>query len=200
LPVLITVDEYRMFTGDLSSSGPTCSAHIEAAQALVEDDLSRLLESQSVSETLELWHDETFSLGWVYPTVTPVTTVTSGGALHASGNARIRVQSLPASTYDESWPGMPLYVAVEYTGGYTGSTCPATLKRAIASLARASIIAGPAAVSGTKRVGDIAVTYDGTTIASPLDQLVPGISLTLRGFRKRVDRNRIPGHSPVGVL
>lgn len=186
---LVSVIEYRNWTGDLTTASTTVTAIIAEATSLAEDDCQRLFESQAVTERLQLWPDQSYAYGWVYPTVTPVTAVSVGGSVDEAMRSRILVDSAPSIVFNTPTLGRPVFVTVTYTGGYTASTCPARLKHAIARLAFAvrTTPNGSMAVAGTIRVGDISIQRG--AVGSGLDQLVPGIGLTLKAFRKRVRKN-----------
>lgn len=190
-----SVQDYWAVTGDIVTPPNDILDAIDQATTLLEDELQRPLRSAERTETLELWPDYAFPFGWVYPSATPITAADPAIAvLHPSSTSRVRIQSLPASPISP-FPTLPLYIPLTYTGGYTTTTCPPTLRRAIARLAKAlttPVTAGaglPANAVGPVRVGDVSFTLAPT--GSDLDALVPGISITVRGFRKRVRPNRV---------
>lgn len=204
MTVLCTVQDYWTITGDLSTLAAEITAAIEDATDLVEDELGRRLRSQTVTETLELWPDAQFTLGACYPTVTPVTAVTTGGTVHPMTSSAIRVTAFP-DLVAADWPATTRLLEVTYTGGYTSTTCPARIKRAVAKIAAAMVASGAgatggipsAATAGAVRVGDVAFNIADPGAGSGVggvDYLVPGIAATLAPFRKRLAR------TPRGVL
>lgn len=175
--MLCSVAEYRTFTADLVTANTTCTALIEIATGMVEDHLSRLLEEDEVTESLQLWPGF-----YVYPTLLPVTVVESGNVIDPILRFKFYVQS---PVYDLSNPLRCDIVTVTYTGGYTATTCPGIIKRAIAMVARAVGQATPNAPSGgPATVGDITAPYSAGDVGSPLDRLVPGISATLANYQR----------------
>jgi len=197
---LVTESEYRTITSDSSTAASAVSEKMDAALLLIEEYLERNLESAEVTETLEVWYDSGFT--FVYPLRTPVTSVPASAAYVVDENpVVIRGVSLDAAV--GTWPtgsvahandalspyapNRPDYSTVTYTGGYTNTTLPYTLKVYIATLAYKLLKWTPAANVGAQEVsvGDVRVKYP--SIKSALDALVPGMSLGLKPYkRKRV--------------
>ena len=188
MTVLCTVADYWRITADLSTSAPTVTAAIDDATSLVEDEIMRPLRSQSVTESLELWEDDQYAIGWVYPSVTPVTAVDANSEIYGISTSRIRITSFPVSPATQ-WPTGPRFATVTYTGGYDSTTCPPIIKRTIAKLAQAlcaPTASGLPANATAARVGDVSVT-----LASPgdgIDSIIPGISSVLAPYKKRLSR------------
>ena len=72
---LVTVQEYRNFTQDLSTVASEITARIEQATMLIEDELQRPLVEADVTETLAVTWDRVEWHAFVHPTRTPVTAV-----------------------------------------------------------------------------------------------------------------------------
>src|SRR4051794_38523669 len=70
---LVTVATYRRVTLDTASSDTAVTGALVDAQALLEDDLGRQLESTERTERVYPARD-----GRLYPIVTPITAVASG--------------------------------------------------------------------------------------------------------------------------
>lgn len=198
----MTVQEYRDVTKDVTTTASAVEEALDEAVDLLEGDggLGRLLRSQERTEVLECWYID--GIGYVYPLATPITAVPPSATYSIDvGGRRLRgvvsdttalfdlpvVAGGPVMSFFGDEAQRPSYVTVVYTGGFTHNTIPRSLARAIARIARGLITMSPqrlATVGATAvRVGDVAVTYPEFTGA--LDELVPGISLTLRGFQRR---------------
>lgn len=194
---LVTVDEYRAITNDTTTLATVVSARLEQAVALIDEYLERHLESATYTETLEVWYED--GIAYVYPINTPITASTLPIDY---GERRLRVGSVNDPVV-VSWPAVgytltegaippssrsrPDYATPEYTGGFTASTLPYTLKVYISLCANAlnRRTAGALVGAESMSVGDVSVSYPKTT--GGLDALVPGISLGLRPYkRKRV--------------
>ena len=199
--MLLTVQEYRNFTRDLSTVASEVTARIEVATELVQEETRRTLVETTLTETLELWADSRYSFGHVYPSITPVTAVTSGATLDPRFNTRVLVDSQPSIIVGVLGLNRPILIDVSYTGGYTTTTCPIGLKLAIARLAQAAFSGASSITGGTAvHVGDVSVTYNKAAVAGSLDQMVPGISATLRKYRRRTVNVRQPEDLLVGRL
>lgn len=199
---LVTVQEYRDITKDVTTSASAVEEALDESVDVLEGDggLGRLLRSEERTEQLEVWYID--GLGYVYPLATPITAVPASATYAIDpGARRIRgvVADPIAGTY---WPVIgyappvnfpmdeplnPNYATVVYTGGFTHDTIPQVLRRAIARIARALVAMTPqrvAVLAGQAvSVGDVSVTFPKFT--GPIDELVPGISVTLRGFQRR---------------
>lgn len=192
---LVTVQEYRDITRDVNTAAEEVSARIEEATDLVEEYLQRRLRFGTYTEELEIW-----DAAYAYPEVTPIVSVPSGASYAIDvGAVRFRSVLSDLSLNDWLWyadppggivnsPGIrPLYATLVYDGGYTNATCPQTLKRGIARVARGLVVTNPQRVLGATSisVGDVSVSYP--KAIGDIDVLVPGITITLKPYkRKRV--------------
>lgn len=182
--MLVTITRYRNLTGDDMTDDAQVTARIEEAQALIEDEYDRPLESEERTETCRLHPDLR-----VYPRATPITDIATDGVTIEDS------VTLLGATADEitGWPTFTSstfpVATVTYTGGWTSGTVPAWLARAICDLAAACWgPSGTPAGATSVRLGDAAVTYSRPT--DGLDAIVPGITARLRRLRtgKRLQR------------
>lgn len=200
---LVTVQEYRDITHDHTTSASAVDEFLDEAVDMLEGDggLGRYLRHGTYTETLEVWYDD--GLTYVYPLATPITDVpASANYVVDVGARRLRGVLADALAFDAVMVGVgypevatffgdssnrPAYSTVTYDGGYTHATVPRQLQRAIARLANGLITMSPQRASflGAEAisVGDVSVKYPAA--AGSLDEIVPGLSLTLRGFKRR---------------
>lgn len=200
--LLVTLQEYRDITQDLTSDNERVIAQLNRATRLACEYLQRELTQAEYTETLEVWYED--GIGYVYPLVTPIMSVQASAAYEVDfGERRLRgvISNAPSGV---TWPVMrpnvsetsaippwtksrPDYATVTYVGGFTNATLPQTLKEYIAYLASALIRRNSTAIIGMQeaQVGDVRVKYP--KIDSALDALVPGVTLGLKPYkRKRV--------------
>jgi hypothetical protein len=175
--MLVTVERYRTITKDTTTAEAAVLDALADAQALLEGDLGRGLESAERTERLQLHSNLR-----VYPAVTPIT-VADGYTIY--GFSELLGASPAGGPFDLT---DPQYAEVTYTGGYTAATVPTCIERDIAWAAyqllgldaSSHIPAGATSV----RVGDTAVTF-----AKPRSAADAGIrwtSPTLRYRRRRL--------------
>lgn len=192
--MLVTIDYYRYATGDLYTADATCASALVEAQELLEDALDRQLESAERTETLQIRQR-----GYVYPHALPITVISATSAATGdllSGGFALRLTSSPAEFVDllpiagHYGDELVREVDVTYTGGYTVSNLPVALRRAIAKLARALVLAparggsGPRPAGATSvSLGDASVVF-GKTSREPdaVDELVPGLFRTVADY------------------
>ena len=178
--MLVTIDEYRQLTGDLTTAAAVASAAIDEAIELVEDATRRQLEAKVRTEVVMIWPDRR-----VYPKAIPIITAPAGVTLDPDGFAMRDVSPDDVSFGGFVTHGAPPQATITYTGGYTTTTLPAALRRIIVQLARA-ITRDPSPIPAgavSVRLGDASITYKDSTGASPVDLLVPGSSATLSRYR-----------------
>lgn len=197
---LVTPQDYRDQTGDTTHYWSELEPVLADAQAMVEAALGRMLEAVERTLTLPV-HRTRQGGGVVYPPAYPVTAVVSPPtAVIEYAGRRIRLGSSwwPWSMLVEpvgySAEGPPV-ADVTFTGGYTPSTLPAPLRRAIVDVTRAKLAEREAAEAGgvslagaqSVRFADAAVTYFARPTAAgamaSLDGLVPGIAARLAPWR-----------------
>lgn len=197
---LLSLQDYRDITMDVTSQNSELSAALARATSLIEDSLGRALRYGTYTETLEVWYED--GIGYVYPLVTPIISVTAGAMYEVDyGERRLRgiVADAPNGV---TWPTLtpnisetsaippftrsrPDYAAVTYTGGFTASTLPYTLREAHAFIARALMKRNAGSVIGAQEasVGDVRVKYP--KIDSALDALVPGVTALIKPYKRR---------------
>lgn len=185
--MIVSWTRYKTLTLDTTSSEASVTGKLVIAQAMLEDELDRLLDNEARTETVTVKRD-----GRVYPKAVPITAPPSGAESVFHGRA------LSGVTWDtdESWSTVnPPTATITYTGGYlpfdSGSATdetrvPVRLEQAIADLAHA-LLSTPTGVGGATsvRVGDAAVTY-ATGQFTEIDRYVPGLSARVRRYRRAV--------------
>lgn len=154
---LVTIERYRVITGDSTSASATVEQALGDAQALLEDDLGRGLESEERTERLRIFYGSSFPGGRVYPTVTPVT---DADDFTLVGTAALDGASPSGGPFDTSQPS---YAEVTYTGGWTADDVPACIERDIAwaayRLLRPAEMAAVPAGATSVSMGDASVSF-----------------------------------------
>lgn len=200
--MLLTYTEYRVITGDTTSTASAVTGALLEATNLIEELLSRTLEYGTVTESLQVTQT-----GLAFPTCVPVQTISAASEASGSilyGGYAINIKSGPSATFDmiiERTQVATLFpfdshVNFTYTGGYTTATLPTTIKRAIARVANglltATNYAGGAqrpVGAGSVSMGDISISYTSkgnlTGSAYAIDELVPGIVFSLREYDRK---------------
>jgi hypothetical protein len=158
---------YRRITGDTASDDATVTAALTDAQGLLEEALNRrgVLETGTRTELCRVYNQsQTFLFinGLCYPAATPITAVSSPAGVTFTDSEVRGVTGVVfdlVTDYINEFPE----VTVTYTGGYSPSTLPYTLMRALCLTARELTREPTAAASGAQsiRLGDLAVTYSG---------------------------------------
>jgi hypothetical protein len=182
--MLVDVPTYQRITGDTTTASGTVTAALTDAQAAVEDALRRrgFLEWGTYTETLRIYNMEQtllFISGLAYPTATPITAVLSPTVTTFSGSEIRGISGTVIDLVTDLYNEFPLQT-VTYQGGYTSSTAPYVILRAIALAARELVREPVQAGTGAQsvRVGDLAVTYAGPqTPSAALDAILsdPGL-------------------------
>jgi hypothetical protein len=176
----LTLDGYRMHTGDQTSTPATVSGALVEAEQVLEDELRRKLPLQSRTDTFAIGSD-----GRIYPDAWPITAATG---LTIDGRALLGATP-DVTTFVGYFPDRPTRATVTWTGGFddgTLSRLPVVLRHALYDLARglaqdaAPVPVGATAVS----VGDVSISYSAATEGG-LDALVPGLSARVRRYRNR---------------
>lgn len=184
--MLLTETYYRQITGDTTTAASAVTAAASAAQDLLEDDLGRagFLEEASRTERCRVYPD-----GTLYPTATPVSSVT-GGLVVADDTV---YGATPDAT---AFAGVflsdePQSATITYTGGYTTATCPESILQDLAWAAY--VLAHPSGsvplastVGATAvRLGDAQVTYgSGGAGGSVVSRTIAWSPSTMR-YRRR---------------
>lgn len=153
---LLTNQRYRQLTGDYRTPEDEVTLGLTTAQREVEEWLRRPLESLERTEDLIV-----YSNGRVYPKATPVTIVPSGYQIRGNGVVAGPGSGLPWPLDTTEAPRLSL----TYTGGWTQSTLPRELERAIAETALADLQGPLSEVPvGAKAVslGDASITFEGS--------------------------------------
>ena len=152
--MLISVDRYRVITGDSSTAATAVSAAVETAGDLLGEELGWPggVESAERTETLGVLE------GRVYPSAVPIT-VAAGFTI--DGHA-LRGATPQWADIFEDVDGAPV-ATVTYTGGWTSATVPASVERDVAWAARALLnpaeaLSVPAGATSV-RLGDASVSY-----------------------------------------
>lgn len=174
----VTVDGYRLHTGDQTTAASAVSGALLEAQQLLEEELRRKLDLAERTASFRIHQD-----GRVYPNAWPITDagdlVIDGrmvvGAVPDAGpfTAIIAVPPAPRST-------------ITWTGGFDADTLPATLRNALYDLAQ-PIAQGASPIPGgatSLSVGDVSVGFASPT-SGGLDALVPGLASRVAKWRNR---------------
>lgn len=149
---MISVERYRVITGDDESAASAVSARIEEAQEMLEEYLDRPLDSDERTESLRPDRH-----GRLWPRATPIT---DGGDYEVNGLALVGGTPFTFGLVDPTTS-----VAVTYTGGWTADTLPSAIER---DLAFAAYRLGHVATLGSTeypegavsvRLGDAAVQF-----------------------------------------
>lgn len=177
----VTVDGYRVHTGDLTTAGTVVTGALVEAEELLDEALRRHLAWQERTDTLRIHPD-----GRVYPPAWPITdadlTIDGRALLGAAADETPFVGTFSTLTVNTA--------TITWTGGFddgTNSTrLPATLRHAVYDLAKAlaqdhqPIPVGATSVS----VGDVSISY-GSGSSGDLDALVPGLWYRVKKYRNR---------------
>lgn len=191
---LIHVADYRWITQDQTTPSANVERALDEALDLVEDELQRRLAFGTHTETLYVYRD-----GKVYPTNTPVATVTAPAvAATAIQGAGVYLGSFtpsPELVNVGDWTAAaPPQSSVTYTGGYQpyGTTdgvtpqLPMTLARVICRVAYlivhpSTVLSGLPVGAKSASVGDVSVSGDLTGFVA----VNPSIARDLKPYRKR---------------
>ena len=179
----VSVDGYRVHTGDRTTAGTVVSGALVEAEELLGDALRRDLALAERTASCPIYPD-----GRCYPPAWPIT---DGGTLDVDGRALLGATA-DTGTFVAFSPVAPTRATVTWTGGFddgtTGTRLPVTLRHALYDLAKAlcedvsPVPVGATAVS----VGDVSITYGGRGAGeSNVDALVPGLSTRVRRYRNR---------------
>lgn len=191
MTALVANATYRLDTGDTLSVDSDVTTALARAQTAVEDYCHRLFSAQTLTERLPVYDD-----GAVYPSVRPVTTVTTPSGAYVDGSRVIAgggsIQ--PLVSYNTGAAVRPR-IDVTYTGGYTAATVPYTISHEIARTAWR--ILHPVRIEGTPD--------DADTVRVGGDLVVAGKTLTsLRALdaesRLRLIPYRPPASQNRGVI
>lgn len=188
---VVTIDQYRRQTGDITTSDDDAASAIAEAQEMVEDFLCRPLELMERTEVCEIAQS-----GFVYPVATPIDSVSVPTDTQIIDGQYITTQGddYPDPSGFQAWEDrryMPSHrtprTSITYVGGWTSDTLPATLRRAICDLIGALTAPQSAMVSGASSVslGDASISFGTSAPVKELDTLVPGITLRIQGYRRR---------------
>lgn len=196
---LVTEVYFRSVTGDYETAASAVEENLDAAQSMIQEYLQRTLPYGTYTERLQLWPNR-----HVYPSAVPVTEIPVSATYYIHDEATIHNAS-PEDSPNVDWPFVDVstepfggwrgsgydarygYSTVTYTGGFTASTLPVTIRQAIVKLAHSlplqytsSVRPGGASSVG---VGDVRMSWRAEDTASVLDQFVPGLSKLLKGYR-----------------
>jgi hypothetical protein len=196
---VVTIEKYRLVTGDNSSASATVQSWLDVAEDMVQETLGRYLEHGVYTERLKVWPTR-----FAYPAAVPVTSVSASAdaelydeaslyEVSPDGNTLVGMDWVANDHAYGAFPGQFIgngyepyydYATVTYEGGWTSDTMPQKLQYWIAKLARSldPAVTGRPAGSNLARVGDVQVGYDKGQIVGPLDQFVPGIHKAISGY------------------
>lgn len=164
--MLVTVSRYRDITGDDSSASADVEDGLVDAQALLEEELRRPLETDTRTERCRVFAEARGPA--MYPSATPVTSVSDPSGATIVGHAVLGGTFAEAPPYFLTDPDA--FSSITYVGGYdpaavTGDAdyLPVTLQRAIAWAAKALIdpdsFAPVPAGATSASVGDVSLTW-----------------------------------------
>lgn len=199
---LLDVATYQRFTHDLTTNTSSATGALVDAQAYIEDELRRPLESMVRTEDCYVeWGGIVPNNGRVYPKAWPITDTssldTAGYSLLLPDNGDdntilVEAQSsnvgdMPGPFYGLGYnPDYRTLLTITYTGGYTLATLPVTLARAIAeaafTLTRVPDSAVPIGAVNVA-VGDVRVGFGPNGAQSPIQG-----SLITDYTRKKIKR------------
>lgn len=161
--MLVSVDRYRLITGDSASAASAVSAAVEEATDLLSEELGWSIESAQRTESLPVVD------GRLYPAAVPITVVPDGFTVDGYSVLGSGAGSLPVFLVERSERGGQR-TSLTYTGGWTDETLPASLRRAICWAAYTMVRPGDVAelirFAGASSVslGDASVDY---TVSGP---------------------------------
>lgn len=180
----VTVDGYRVHTGDRTTAGTVVTGALVDAEELLAVALRRDLALAARTKSCPIYPD-----GRVYPTAWPIETA---AGYTIDGRALLGATSDVGTFVGLIGTAPPTRVTVTWTGGFddgtTGTRLPVTLRHALYDLAKALCEdASPVPVGATAvSVGDVSVTFGGRGAGdSDIDALVPGLSTRVRRYRNR---------------
>ncbi len=190
MSLLVTVERYRVLTGDTSTAASAASAAIEDATSLLAEDLGRpdALDSRQRTETMHV--DEG---GQLRPLAVPVT-VCAGYDFDTAALYGASPDSTPFRGIEAS--DLPATVSVTYTGGWVERTAnpsatnrlPVSLEYDLAHAAYHLCHAGtPAAVpagASSVSLGDASVSYGASGAPSGATGAISWSRKTLRWKRR----------------
>lgn len=187
----VTVDGYRLRTGDRDSDDVDVSGALLDAQDRIEEELNRSLALDERTETMRLW-----PYGRVYPKAWPLLSCTTNtidgrALLGAAPDVQQFLTLVDASDDVYHDPSGPTPRAtITYRGGFddgsVGTKLPRMLADALYDLAHALITDAPAMLVGAASVSVGDVSISGMTPAgSGIDAYVPGLSSRIGLYRNR---------------
>lgn len=189
--MLISVERYRLITGDQDTAATAVTAAVEEATQLLGEDLGWEITEAERTETLQVFG------GKVYPSSIPITVVGDGQAI--DGHAVTGAAPIGSDFLTEGVEGGPLRATLTYTGGWTDDTVPTTIARDIAWAARG--ILNPSAALGVPAgatsvtLGDASVTF-----ANPQARSRSGVGWSRSTLRWHIKHRRSAAPAPtVGV-
>lgn len=182
---LVTITDYAAVTQDSTSSDPAVQNALDAALGLIQDNTGRTLVLGTYLETLYIYQN-----GTVYPSATPIQSVTSPAGGNSVQGAGVVVNSWWPTTAGGGGAflaGRPAQIDLTYTGGFTATTLPVKLKRALCRTAfnilHPSQLAGLPGGVNSVHVGDVGYSAAGSQSLRTFDPLDDGILKDIKGFR-----------------
>ncbi len=188
------ISEARFVTLTGRDLSERTSALLDAAQALVEEQLRRKLASATHTQTLPVRFIPRYGAFGTFPQHTPVTSVSAPASasirdnivLVSASDAWLGSEVISGWDVDDDYPATH-FVNLTYVGGYTDLNLPVTIALAICKLAAAM---EDAETGGSIPAGAKEVRLDGAAVlfesaVSYADSLAPGLSDALRPYRYR---------------
>lgn len=190
--MLVSIARYRDITGDESSASGVVEGALVDAQALLEEELRRPLETDTRTERCRVFGEARGAT--VYPSATPITSVTSPSGASVVGHAVLGGSAVSGPPYFLTDPDG--FAEVTYVGGYDPNASagdddylPVTLQRAIAWAAKALVspsdFAAVPAGATSASVGDVSLTWGPG--GSPGQGEVVFSSRLVRRWRRRLE-------------
>lgn len=174
----VTIDDYRVTTGDTTTASAAVSAALLEAESLLKEELRRQLASEERTKAFKIWPD-----GALYPDAWPIT----AAELTIVGNRTLVGASPDETPFIGVWPteSSPPMATITWTGGFTAATLPATLRRLLYDAAKAILSDSPVPVGfDSASVGDVSVSRS-TSSSGSLESVLPGASERVGKYRNR---------------
>lgn len=174
--MLLTVEQYRLLSGDDTTDAAAAAAAISAAQSLLEAHANRWFEEDTRTETVPF--DRDLVLLRAYPVVQVESVEGTDAAYQLDGQRGILRFPRPQTGT----------VTVTYTGGYAPGEIPQALQWACAALAQtlsASAQTGGKQVA-SERLGDYSATFsEAQTVGTGLGSVSRIAEALVQPFRGR---------------
>lgn len=181
--MICTEQQYRKITGDKNSYSGDVLEALADAQNTVEEKTNRFYELAERTEKLSRYSD-----GKVYPSATPVVSVSSPVGAAIEGNSVSSTEWYYGDVavnwfISDSRNGYPL-VELTYTGGWAAGSIPVAIVKVTAEIAKLALTPSSDLPQGATSVtvGDVTVT--GNNLGN-ISTLPSSINRVLRGWYRR---------------